>query len=171
MGRTCNTYGGKRVAQRISVGALEGRKPLGRLEDNIKMDLREVGWDAWNWIDLVEDRDRWRVLVNSVMNLRVLQNAKYFLSSLGCVRFSGRTVRHAVNQLVFPQRDLPSFFRIYSTFCKLASGKASLNKHDTKNSVLKVLRRTYPSFLLFILFCTSFTYVFFVTISIFRNFQ
>ena len=54
------------------MGALEGRKPLGRLEDNIKMDLREVGWDAWNWIDLVEDRDRWRVLVNSVMNLRVL---------------------------------------------------------------------------------------------------
>jgi hypothetical protein len=39
--------------------------------DNIKMDLREVGWDGMDWMDLARDRDRWRDLVNAVMNLRV----------------------------------------------------------------------------------------------------
>jgi hypothetical protein len=39
--------------------------------DNIKMDLREIGWDVMDWIDLAQDRDRWRSLVNTVMNLRV----------------------------------------------------------------------------------------------------
>jgi hypothetical protein len=39
--------------------------------DNIKMDLREIGWDVMDWIDLAQDRDRWRALVNTVMNLRV----------------------------------------------------------------------------------------------------
>jgi hypothetical protein len=53
----------------------EGKRPLGRqrrrLVDNIKMDLREVGWDGRDWIDLAQDRDRWRAYVNAVMNLRV----------------------------------------------------------------------------------------------------
>jgi hypothetical protein len=53
----------------------EGKRPLGRLRrrwvDNIKFDLREVRWDGMNWIDLAQDRDRWRALVNTVMNLRV----------------------------------------------------------------------------------------------------
>jgi hypothetical protein len=61
--------GERRGAYRALVGKPEGRKPLGRprrrCEDNIKMDLREVG------IDLAEDRDRWRALVYMVMNLRV----------------------------------------------------------------------------------------------------
>jgi hypothetical protein len=56
------------------VGRPEGRRPLGRprrrWEDNIKMDLREVGW-GMGWIELAQDRDRWRAFVNSVMNLRV----------------------------------------------------------------------------------------------------
>jgi hypothetical protein len=39
--------------------------------DNIKMDLREIGWDGVDWIDLAQDRDQWRALVNTVMNLRV----------------------------------------------------------------------------------------------------
>jgi hypothetical protein len=51
------------------------RKPLGRprrrWEDNIKMDLGEVGWRSIGWIDLAQDRDRWRAFVNGVMNVRV----------------------------------------------------------------------------------------------------
>jgi hypothetical protein len=66
--------GEKRGAYRILVGRPEGRRPLGRprrrWEDNIKMNLQEVGW-AMDWIDLVQDRDRWRALVNAVMNHRV----------------------------------------------------------------------------------------------------
>jgi hypothetical protein len=54
------------------VGKPEGRKPLGRSrhrwEDNIKLDLREVGWGDIDWINLAQDRDRWRALVNAVMN-------------------------------------------------------------------------------------------------------
>jgi hypothetical protein len=58
----------------VLVEKLEGRRPLGRfrhrLENNIKMDLREIGW-GMDWIDLAYVRDRWRALVNAVMNLRV----------------------------------------------------------------------------------------------------
>jgi hypothetical protein len=67
--------GEKRGAYRTLVGRPEGRRPLGRprrrWEDNIKMDFREVGWVGMNWIELAQDRDRWRALVNAVMNLRV----------------------------------------------------------------------------------------------------
>jgi len=57
------------------VGKSEGKRPLGRprhrCEDNIKMDLQEVGWRGMDWIDLAQDRDRWWALVNVVMNLWV----------------------------------------------------------------------------------------------------
>jgi hypothetical protein len=66
--------GERRGAYRALVGKPEGKGPLGRprrrWEDNIKMDLKEVGGGA-DWIDLAQDRDRWRSLVNAVMNLRV----------------------------------------------------------------------------------------------------
>jgi hypothetical protein len=65
----------RRGAYRALVGKPEERRPLGRLkrrwEDNIKMDLREVGWGGTDWINLAQDRDRWRTLVYTVMNLRV----------------------------------------------------------------------------------------------------
>jgi hypothetical protein len=68
------------------MGKPEGRRTLGRFrrrwEDNIKMDLREAGWGGADWIDLAQDRDRWRALVYTVMSLRVSYNAGNFLSSL-----------------------------------------------------------------------------------------
>jgi hypothetical protein len=67
--------GERRGAYRALVGKPEGRRPLGRprfrWEDNIKMDLREVGWGGIDWIDLAQDRDRWQALVYMVMNLQV----------------------------------------------------------------------------------------------------
>ena len=59
----------------VLVGKPEGRRPLGRprrrWEDNIKMDLQEVRWGFGDWMELAKDRDRWRALVSTVMNLRV----------------------------------------------------------------------------------------------------
>jgi hypothetical protein len=67
--------GEKRNAYRLLVGKPEGNGPLGRPRrrwvDNIRMDLGVVGWDDVDWIGLAQDRNRWRALVNSVLNLRV----------------------------------------------------------------------------------------------------
>jgi len=67
--------GESRGVHRVLVGKPEGRRPLGRprhiWEDNIKMDLQEVECGGMVWIELAEDRDRWRALVNAVMNLWV----------------------------------------------------------------------------------------------------
>jgi hypothetical protein len=75
MGRTCNTNGENRNAYRTLVGKPDGKRPLGRprrrWEDNIRIDLRETGWGGMDWIDLAQDRDQWRALVNTVINLRV----------------------------------------------------------------------------------------------------
>jgi hypothetical protein len=67
--------GETRSAYNISVGKHDGKKPLGksrrRWEGNIRMDLREIGWEFVDWIHLDQDRDQWRALMNTVMNLRV----------------------------------------------------------------------------------------------------
>jgi hypothetical protein len=67
--------GEKRNAYRILVGKPEEKRPLGRPRhrwvDNIKRDLREIGWDAVDWIDMAQDRDQWMALVNTVLNLWV----------------------------------------------------------------------------------------------------
>jgi hypothetical protein len=67
--------GEKRNARRIWIGKPEEKRPLGRSrrrwEDNIKMDLREIEWGGLDWIDVAQDRDQWRALVNTVMSLRV----------------------------------------------------------------------------------------------------
>jgi hypothetical protein len=75
MKRACSTNGEKRNAYRILVGKPEGkrslRRPRRRWEDNIIIDLREMGCSSMDWIDLAQDRGQWRVLVNTVMNVRV----------------------------------------------------------------------------------------------------
>jgi hypothetical protein len=75
MGRACSTNAAKKKAYRILVGKPEGKGRLGipkcRLVDNIKTELREIGWGGMDWIDLAQDRDQWRALVNTVMNLWV----------------------------------------------------------------------------------------------------
>jgi hypothetical protein len=75
MGGPCSTNEEKRNAYRLLVGKPEGKRPLGRPRrrwvDNIWMDFGEVGWGDVDWIDLTKDRNRWRALVNSVLNLRV----------------------------------------------------------------------------------------------------
>jgi hypothetical protein len=67
--------GEKRNAYRILVGKPEGKRQLGRPRrrwvDNIKIDLREIGWDGIDWIDLTQHRDQWRALVNTVVKLRL----------------------------------------------------------------------------------------------------
>jgi hypothetical protein len=67
--------GEKRNAYRILVGNPEGKRPLGtprrRWVDKIKMDLREIGWNGMDWINLAQDRDQLRALVCAVINLRV----------------------------------------------------------------------------------------------------
>jgi hypothetical protein len=69
VGRACSTNGGD---EECVVGKPEGKRPLGRprrrLVDNIKMDLREMGWDGMDWIDLAQNRDQWRALVNTERN-------------------------------------------------------------------------------------------------------
>jgi len=66
----------RRDAYKVLVGRPEGRRPLGksrhRWEDNIKMELQEVGLGGMDWNDLAQGRDRWQALVNVVMNFRVL---------------------------------------------------------------------------------------------------
>jgi len=70
---------------RVLVGKPEGRRPLGRprrrWKDNIRMDPREVGCGCVDWMELAQDRDRWRAVVNAVMSLRVPRNAGNFLTS------------------------------------------------------------------------------------------
>jgi hypothetical protein len=65
----------KRNAYRMLVEKPEGKRPLGRPRrrwvNNIKMDLRELGWDIVHWMDMAQDRDQWRALVNTVLNFRV----------------------------------------------------------------------------------------------------
>jgi hypothetical protein len=98
--------GEKRNSYRILVGKPEGKRPLGRTrrrwEDNIKMDFREIGWGGMDWIYLAQDKDRWRALVNTVLNLWVPQNVGEFLGGCATGEYSRRAQLHGVS-LVSPR--------------------------------------------------------------------
>ena len=75
MGGACGAYGEGRGVHRVLFGKSEGKRPLGRprhrWEDNIKMDLQEVGGSFGDWMELTQDRERWQALVGTVRKLRV----------------------------------------------------------------------------------------------------
>jgi hypothetical protein len=75
MSGACSTNGENRNEYRLLIRKPEGRRPLGRPRrrwlTDIRINLVEMGWDDVDWIGLAQDRDKWRVLVNSVLNLRV----------------------------------------------------------------------------------------------------
>ena len=92
----------ERGMYRVLVRKPEGRRPLGRPRrrwvDNIRVDLQEVGCGYMDWIGLAQDRDRWRMLVSAVMNLRVPLNVGSSLTSCKPVSFSRRTLQHGVSK-------------------------------------------------------------------------
>ena len=100
MGGACGAYGGG--VHRVLVGKPEGKRPLGRprrrWEDNIKMGLQEVGGGCGDWMELVQDRDRWRALVSTVMNLRVPKMRGISRLAAEPVSFSRRTLLHGVSE-------------------------------------------------------------------------
>jgi hypothetical protein len=96
--------GKKWNACRLLVGKAEGKRQPGRLKrrwvDNIRMDVEQVGWGNVNWIDLAQDRNRWRALVNSVLSFRIPQNAGKLLGGLTAGGHSSIAQLHRGSQLV-----------------------------------------------------------------------
>jgi len=91
-----------RGVYRILVEKPEGKRPLGRprrrWEDNIKMDIQEVGRGCGDWMELAQDRDRWRALVSTVMNLGVRKLRGISGLAAEPVSFSRRTLLHGVSK-------------------------------------------------------------------------
>jgi hypothetical protein len=96
--------GKKRNVYRLLVGKPEGKRPLGRPRrrwvDNIRMNLGEVGWGGVDWIGVAQDRNRWRAVVNSVLNLRVPWNAGKLSSGLASSGLSSISSIELVSYLV-----------------------------------------------------------------------
>jgi hypothetical protein len=97
MGEDRNVY-------RVLVGKPEGNRPLGRprrsWDDGIRMDLRDIGWGSVDWIQLAQDRDRWRALVNTVMKLRALAPRSWLVSNLNGLTFRCKGVAERLTPLL-----------------------------------------------------------------------
>jgi hypothetical protein len=109
--------GAKRNAYRLLLGKPEGKRPLGsprhRWVGNIRIDLGEVGWSNVDWIDLAQDRNRWRALVNSVLNLRLpseWMNGSGTVARDSSAGYSRNTHRSMSHNLC-DERDLPRRMR------------------------------------------------------------
>jgi hypothetical protein len=102
MGVAYSSDGEGRGVYRVLVGKPEGNRPLWRRrrrwDDNIKMDLQEVEHVGMDWIELANDGDRWRALVNAIMNLQVPYNTGSFLTSSKPVSFSRRRLLNGVSE-------------------------------------------------------------------------
>jgi hypothetical protein len=92
--------GETRNANRVLVGKAEGKIPLGRPRrrwvDNIKIDLRERGWDGMDWIDVAQDRDQWKALVNMALSFQVPSSVGKFLNNCTTGGFRIRALLHVV---------------------------------------------------------------------------
>jgi hypothetical protein len=123
----------KKNAYRLLVGKSKGKRPLGRPRrrrvENIKMDLGEIGWGGVDWIRLAQDRDKWRPLVDAIMNLRVQKNASKLSSGYTTGGLSGSAQLHRVKLLIQHVRlrsySLKSEFIVGITlneFCEMECG-------------------------------------------------
>jgi hypothetical protein len=105
MGGPCSTNVEKRKAYRLFAGKPEGKRPLGRPRrwwvDNIRMNLGEVGWGDVDWIGLAQDRNKWRALVNSVLNLRVPWSAGKLSSGLASTCLSSSVQLHKISLISY----------------------------------------------------------------------
>jgi hypothetical protein len=101
MGRACSTNGEKRNTYRLMLRNPEGKRsvlrPRRRWMINIKMDLGKTEWGRMDWLDMAQDKDQWRALVNTVMNLRVPLNTGKLLNSCTTVGLSRRTLLRGVS--------------------------------------------------------------------------
>jgi hypothetical protein len=83
---TCGTHGEGRGVYRVLIGRPKGKRPLGRprsrWEDNIKLDLREIGIDGANWIQPAQDRVQWRAFVNTIMNFGFHKESRIYFDKL-----------------------------------------------------------------------------------------